>query len=1071
MISDDRINQLLETLARDGSLDERLLLVDSLTRLPLSDQAWRKAAAPLNECLSDLLESSKQPEEYLPVFARVPLMSVRSTLRGITRRTNFRPAVASALALASQHDGEALPFLLEELARNPSEAVAYAIACMPADNLSPAAAQLRTELAHPDPMVRLWVTIALAKGFRVEIRSRDLEPFEQLWDSLVRAPRESPSHELIFVEPPPLFQGSPWIAAGRLAETRPMPETVKQFLLGLKQNDYDEWNPRSSETLGARNAKILIAGLTGEYDTYGDTGTHRVIEKGPEPLPGVGPLPDLATMAIERWLRAPAPEEWLPRTNHDMSAVPGDLGAAVVERVLGHAPPSDADKFGAWQRPDYGNEIVEFVSGLPAQLPLRISRIVDELPGDLPIPGDVVAWVLARGGPENVWESLATGVLGQSGSKRRESLQWLQRISSQIDAPAPFKGAGGDAGGKAQVQLLNDKPEGTTRGSGGQRAKPPLPSLSARPPQAAPSPQMAPPPPPPPPHPPPMPESAGAEPPDEPGTEERFIQGVLSEMDGTLWRVINHTTLLVGEHYKLAVMIGPKLEGTLTANLPFADSSLDWRKVEVLTLELVFAVLDGRQDAHVAQITLPRSGSSTEALFFFIVNNPGVTRIRISVLHEGRIIQTAILSAFAVTSRQDVTGSPMPEPEMAIYGDLASLEGRRTFDASLLLNETPQGLHTATAAGGGGAYIASLDDSQSALADISTLLQEIATQSKVHTRKLRSEDNAAWLVRLAQIGQSIYANLVGDYVDKSDAAKSLRDARYLQIVTATPDAIVPLEFAYEYGYPDDDAELCDGAEEALAKRACPASCKLKQNPSGHVCPMGFWGLNRVIERHAHDPSIGKEAIIKGEREAPSKGRIALRGISLLAASNQVSAASVEALSKRLAELSGVEVAQVSDWKQWLLTAKKRPNLFVVLPHTHGTGATIKLEIGGTSLASGALNTEYIYPTGSTGSQPIVLLLGCNTAGVADKNSYARHITAFRRANSAIVLATTAEVVWGDDIAEVAGILVDRLHAVAKDSSEHFGDILRDAKCDAVLQSQLVAICLAGVGDADWRITQ
>jgi hypothetical protein len=102
------------------------------------------------------------------------------------------------------------------------------------------------------------------------------------------------------------------------------------------------------------------------------------------------------------------------------------------------------------------------------------------------------------------------------------------------------------------------------------------------------------------------------------------------------------------------------------------------------------------------------------------------------------------------------------------------------------------------------------------------------------------------------------------------------------------------------------------------------------------------------------------------------------------------------------------------------------------------------------------------------SPPIVLLLGCDTASVADKDAYTSNIAVFRQAGSAIVIATTAALVWGSDAARVAGEIMETLGSVITHSPNCFGEILLEAKRRSVRDSQLMAMSLAAFGDADWK---
>src|SRR5262249_46284349 len=155
-------------------------------------------------------------------------------------------------------------------------------------------------------------------------------------------------------------------------------------------------------------------------------------------------------------------------------------------------------------------------------------------------------------------------------------------------------------------------------------------------------------------------------------------------------------------------------------------------------------------------------------------------------------------------------------------------------------------------------------------------------------------ENAKLFCALAAEGNALYGTLVLDYVDQSSAAAAIRDGEYLQIVSAKPDAVVPLEFVYEYKAPTAAAPVCPNAAQALRDGQCPTSGVPASAPAPHVCPMGFWGLRKVIERHVHDPRLGSPARIDVE---PIAGRdtLTLHGASIVAASNQVDDASRDAL--------------------------------------------------------------------------------------------------------------------------------------------------------------------------------
>jgi hypothetical protein len=564
-----------------------------------------------------------------------------------------------------------------------------------------------------------------------------------------------------------------------------------------------------------------------------------------------------------------------------------------------------------------------------------------------------------------------------------------------------------------------------------------------------------------------------AEPPEPSGP--RYIQGDLFRKAGEEW-VLSAAELALKHAYRFDVFIGPSGLGSIQADAAFRDDALDWKKADTYRLQVIFAETSADAEAQSAHIDLPRTGRSSTCSFFFSPKRLGLFHARISVMHEGRVLQTALIATVVepLPRTRETPGqlpALRPAVEMVVRHELDSLADRRHFDACLILNHSSTGSPALTAASKDGAYVSSLDDLQAQLASISTLLVELATKSKIHTKGLTTKENAAWLGRLAAEGNFLYRKLVVDYIGRSPAAEALKKAEYLQIVSARPDSVVPLEFVYEYPPPKDGAPVCENAAQALKDGKCPANCLPKKGPADRVCPLGFWGLSRVIERHVHDPRLGAPALIRGTEPTAERGSLEVNGASLLAISEQVKKPEQKRLSDRIKQSWKGGVSIIESWQKWPeAVGKAKPVLFVVLPHTKGKGAQIALEIHGDALESRFIERSYVYPEGSTGSPPIVMLLGCDTSNTADKDAYTTHIAVFRQAGSAVVLATTAALVWGEDSAKVAAQVVEALSGAIAKKPQCFGDILRTAKRRSVADSQLMAICLAAFGDADWRLS-
>jgi hypothetical protein len=401
---------------------------------------------------------------------------------------------------------------------------------------------------------------------------------------------------------------------------------------------------------------------------------------------------------------------------------------------------------------------------------------------------------------------------------------------------------------------------------------------------------------------------------------------------------------------------------------------------------------------------------------------------------------------------------------------LRTLNERRRFDACIVCNHTTARKAALTAAGKDGAYIASLGTTGAAVSKINELLTQVAHDSKSYAAGLTATANAKLLYDLALQGNALYRNIVLDYMDRSSSAAQIRSAEYLQIVTMTPDAIVPLEFVYEYPLSGSGAPVCANAENALKNGECPRSCRPTRSPAPHVCPLGFWGLSKVIERHIHVPDLPKAAKVLGEKRGePIAGRdtLSLSGSTLIGMSKEVPSKKRAALDKKVRAIRGAQVESVKDWQDWQSkVGKKAPIMLVALPHASGAAANISLEIGGNTILSALIDRSYVHPDQSP--PPLALLLGCDTATTIRTDAYLKHVEVFRQADAALVLGTVATVL-GDDAPDMAEEILQQLVDAVKKKPARFGEVLRESKRAAVGKSRMVALSLVAFGDADWRM--
>jgi hypothetical protein len=324
-------------------------------------------------------------------------------------------------------------------------------------------------------------------------------------------------------------------------------------------------------------------------------------------------------------------------------------------------------------------------------------------------------------------------------------------------------------------------------------------------------------------------------------------------------------------------------------------------------------------------------------------------------------------------------------------------------------------------------------------------------------------------VQLAQHGGWLRAFLDVALEDPANNAKTAEED-YLQIVSTRPDAVVPLEFVYDFTVPENGAEVCKKWREGVKNGKCRNDCERK--PGKWVCPMGFWGLKKVIERHAVTPSLAKDGnVLYLQSETSRQSEILyLGGPAVLGSSARVPSRKIDELKKLLAKRSGAQPKVAKDWDEWEALVKElHPALLMALPHTDGKSSDVTVEIGNKPMKTITLRQTHVFPPPAEGRQaPIVALIGCDVAGTAD--DYGNHVLVFRHRGAGIVIGTIATV-FGEHAAEVAGKLVEGMLPETQGGPLRLGELIRDVRRTALRDNLLMPLCLVAYGDADWILAR
>jgi hypothetical protein len=471
------------------------------------------------------------------------------------------------------------------------------------------------------------------------------------------------------------------------------------------------------------------------------------------------------------------------------------------------------------------------------------------------------------------------------------------------------------------------------------------------------------------------------------------------------------------------------------------------------------------------QISLPRDGNSTEAEFYFKPRELPRFEGRLTVLHRGRVIQTMMLRAGVVSTRYPAVkdGTPRLAEEVAVRHRIGELDARREFDLALVANHDSKGRPLLAAVSSNAAWVKDLSQLTKIAKEISASFAPVAQSVSDYADGVDGENGRVLLVKLAQHGNWLKTYL-SQTLDDPENNPASANVEYIQIVSTRPDAVVPLEFVYDYAVPEDDAKVCKNWRKAVQAGKCPGTCDHDSPKS--VCPLGFWGLSKVIERHAVRPGLAKDGNLLYLQSEPTRtsDKLHLGGTSVLGSSKRVPAADIAALEKTLAKHCGTKPKLAKDWDDWEELVKKlHPPLLIALPHTDGRATDVTVEIGGETIKTITLRQTHVFPPPIDQYQaPLVALIGCDVAGTADE--YGNHVVVFRDRGAGIVIGTIATV-FGKHAAQVAAKLVEGVLPAGEAKPVRLGELIRKVRRDALLANLLMPLCLVAYGDADWILAR
>jgi len=646
-------------------------------------------------------------------------------------------------------------------------------------------------------------------------------------------------------------------------------------------------------------------------------------------------------------------------------------------------------------------------------------------------------------------------------------------LAGRLNGIIEFQRFDHEVAGGRQIRIAVEDAELTgydvrVRGSDFLMGAPPPPEPPA---SATPASPTAPPPPPPPPpaaapvHPPKMtapPRPAPAPPPpamvvpspspkapaqqSAPETSRRMVARVSDSTGAPSGFVAGRTCLLslrlaaaaaAGQTLASAPMRSPLPD--ITIDLDVAIYVAGWTAPALVSMQFPQAG-DGEWTVPIAFDPPPPSSLSADRML----------DVYITVQWKGRVIQSATLSGRVHDAAETV------DTEMTFVVDesagLDDPDRRTSADATLV--QTP--------GAAGGPVI--LDASSTVAIDPSVLERANAQVRRALTESFERAptalaDSAEALTELAVRGSLLRDALRGKNTSFFD------DASWIHVMTFGGP---PIHFELIYTHPmprGDDVAICAPAVEGAT--SCAGDCA-DRDREDRVCPFGFWGTTKIIERRLHSPGRG-DASASEERVVSVRNGAAVALTDLVDAEDDTASVRIgEAIS---AFVQDGQTAAATNWSELEAALDTPRELLCLVTHTIDPADPdddlgVELQVGTESQKLHLVDHRYVNPDRRTPG-PVVIALGCDTGTISA--SFATFVARLHSLGAEIVMTANAQIP-GKEAADFVVRFIEALDTQLAGAGDHrFGAAMTAARAATLCQGDLLALALTASGDGDVRL--
>jgi len=496
-------------------------------------------------------------------------------------------------------------------------------------------------------------------------------------------------------------------------------------------------------------------------------------------------------------------------------------------------------------------------------------------------------------------------------------------------------------------------------------------------------------------------------------------------------------------------------------------------------LQLAFIPLKGTPMRGKAQVKsgifVMATGELPPAHFNIVTDTNGDEyRARILVIHRNRVIQSILFTA--VISETMLTE---PRLQLIVENDVKPnfgyLRGGSQFDLSLVLNHNDENQAGIIAVRPNRVSFREPEGNfEKSIQSIKSILWSLNSAWDPHEEE-DPEHLEEKLRNLARHGNILRDALFGSEPDLEvfSAPKVYRpdNPLRLQVVEAKAGAYLPVEFFYDFPSPSADARVCAKYRLGGFPGVTCIGCQ-DRGKRTVICPVGFWGISRVIERRPKDSSLPSGAAYECSEPLGDRERLLLTAQALLGSSEKVRSEDNHEISQILAR-RGTAPLQASCWTTWSSQVQTYgPSLLVAIAHTEvdPDSDILSLEIRKSRLLVCDIESELVRRQDE--ENPVVLLLGCQTKFADEplQSAAAR----FKQKGAALVISTVATM-RGKQAPACVAALIDEIDSARGMSTRErkkgmatVGMVMLRAKQKLIASGHAIGMCLTANGDSEWH---